>query len=154
MKRSIKDFYLSTLNENDNSFLHITSDVVDDIKNVNFSKGDDYIRIDFTTTYGKDLSIVTKFSEFKKWLSKNSLEHKHAFVSFVKDYVSKSKEVEDLNEIIDDSGNIMPDDDKPSNATNSHIGSSKFDLEKIYKQSIPKSIRFYSGDLGIGIISW
>jgi len=35
------------------------------------------------------------------------------------------------------------------------IGSkSNWDLEKVYKSSVPKSIRFYSGDMGTGMVVW
>ena len=60
----------------------------------------------------------------------------------------------DMNEIVDKDGNIYPDDDKPNNATNRMFGSSKFDLDKTYRQTVPRNSKYYSGDLGRGIITW
>jgi len=48
----------------------------------------------------------------------------------------------------------MGDDDQPPNTTNSMIGTSTWDLDKVYQSSIPKSIRHYSGSMGIGMVTW
>lgn len=153
----IKDYYLSLLSENEN-FRYVDNQSIGSIKDIDISKKDDYVKIDFETTYGKPASLVAKYSEFKKWYSNNIDKFQDVFKAFAAEYLSKSKEHEQepvVNEIVDDDGNIMSSDDKPNNATNSMIGSKNtWDLEKVYKSSIPKSIRFYSGDLGIGIISW
>ena len=46
-------------------------------------------------------------------------------------------------------------DDLPKNASNSMIGTThKMDLEKIFKRSMPKSVRNYSGNLGLGTVVW
>ena len=42
----------------------------------------------------------------------------------------------------------------PNNSTNTMVTSPKFDLEKIYKKFVPRSIRFYSGDMGMGAVTW
>lgn len=149
----IRDIVLHALNENED-YVHVSPKVIGDVIDVFFSQKDNYVRIDFSTTYGKNLSLAAKFTDFTKWANENAAKHKSIFMGFLKDFVSNSKEVQDMNEIVDDDGNIMGDDDKPNNATNSMVGSSVFDLEKIYRTSIPKSVRFYSGDSGIGSISW
>lgn len=155
----IKDYYLGFLNENEN-FFYVDSQTVGKVKDITMDKKDDYVKIDFETTYGKPASLVAKYSEFRKWYASNIDKFQDVFKSFAQYYLSKSKEGAGdgagvVNEIIDDEGNIMSNDDKPNNATNSMIGSKNtWDLEKVYKSSIPKSIRFYSGDMGIGIITW
>jgi len=114
--------------------------------------GDD-IKIKFETSYGKPMDLVVKMETFKNWASKKNV--KDVFKHFVIDFIEKSKEGdESLNEIVDDDGNIDLDDSIPNNSTNTMVTSPKFDLEKIYKKFVPKSIRFYSGDMGIGYISW
>lgn len=114
---------------------------------------DDDIRIKFETSYGKQMDLVVKMDTFKNWASKQNV--KDVFKSFVIDFIEKSKEGdESLNEIVDDNGDIDLDGDMPNNSTNTMVVSPKFDLEKIYKKFVPKSIRFYSGDMGIGYISW
>lgn len=154
----IKDFYLSLLSENEEYF-HIDSQSVGKVNDINLDKADDYIKIDFDTTYGKAASLVAKYSMFKNWYKHNINKFDDVFKAFVQEYISKSKQTDNtehaVNEIVDDDGNIMSSDDKPNNATNTMVGANnRWDLEKMYKSSIPKSIRFYSGDLGIGIITW
>lgn len=153
----IKDYYLSFLNENEN-FFYIDSKSVGKINDVNINKADDYVKIDFETTYGKSASLVAKYSQFKKWWQSNIDKHKDAFRAFVQEFLNTSKEIEQaaaMNEIVDDDGNIMSNDDKPNNATNTMVGANNtWDLEKLYKSSIPKSIRFYSGGYGTGLLTW
>jgi len=153
----IKDFYLSFLNESENVF-YIDNKSVGKVKDTTINKADDYIKIDFETTYGKDASLVAKYSMFKNWYSQNVDKFNDVFKAFAEAYLDKSRKDEEpapVNEIIDDDGNIMSSDDKPNNSTNSMVGSKNtWDLEKVYKSSIPKSIRYYSGDLGVGVITW
>lgn len=114
--------------------------------------GDD-IKIKFETSYGKEMDLVTKMDDFKSWASSKNI--KDVFKHFILDFIENSSEGdESLNEIVDDNGDIDLDGDMPNNSTNSMVTSPKFDLEKIYKSFVPKSIRFYSGDLGLGIITW
>lgn len=114
--------------------------------------GDD-IKIKFETSYGKEMDLVAKMEDFKSWASSKNI--KDVFKHFILDFIENSSEGdESLNEIVDDNGEIDLDGDMPNNSTNSMVTSPKFDLEKIYKSFVPKSIRFYSGDLGLGIITW
>jgi len=114
---------------------------------------DDDIKIKFETSYGKAMDLVVKLETFKNWASQKNV--KDVFKHFIIDFIEKSQEGdESLNEIVDDDGNIDLDDSIPNNSTNTMVTSPKFDLEKIYKKFIPKSLRFYSGDMGLGFISW
>lgn len=153
----IKDFYLSLLNEN-KDFFYIDSQSVGDIKDISIDKKNDYIKIDFETSYGKPASLIAKYSGFKNWYGSNVDQHDDVFKSFVKEYLNNTKECEpeqQMNEIIDDDGNIMPSTDKPNNSTNTMIGSKNvWDLDKVYKSSIPKSIRFYGSGIGAGFVTW
>jgi len=154
----IRDFYLSLLSENEDYF-HIDNQSIGKIEDINIDKTADYVKIDFETTYGKQASLVAKYSVFKNWYANNVNKVNDVFKAFVQEFISKSEQTENpelaVNEIVDDDGNIMASTDKPNNATNSMVGSNnKWDLEKLYKSSIPKSTRFYSGGLGIGMVSW
>jgi hypothetical protein len=153
----IKDYYLSFLNENED-FFYVDNQVVDRVIDMAFSKKDDYVKIDFMTTYGKNLSLVTHYSEFKKWYQNNIDKYNDVFKAYAQEFISNSKEVEEeapVTEIVDDDGNIMGNSDKPNNATNSMIGSkNNWDLEKVYKSNIPKSARHYFGNFGRGMITW
>ena len=153
----IKDYYLSLLSEN-KDFMYLDNQTIGKINDVVINKADDYIKIDFETSYGKKANLVAEYSKFKHWFSQNVNKFKDSFKSFVEEYIRSSQEekaAESVNEIVDDDGNIMPSTDKPNNATNTMVGANnRWDLEKVYKSSIPKSIRFYSGNLGIGLITW
>lgn len=153
----IKDFYFDILNENQDHF-YLDGQSVGAIKGVNINKSEDYIKIDFETTYGKPVGLVAKYTAFKQWYKNNVDKYSNVFKAFAQEYINRSKEQEKegtVNEIIDDDGNIMSSDDKPNNSTNTMVGANNnWDLEKVYKSSVPRSIRFFSGDLGIGLISW
>jgi len=150
-----KDYYLSILSENED-FFYADNQSIEKTTDVNIDKAGDTIKIDFNTTYGKPGSLVVKYSSFKDWYKKNIDKHDNVFKAFLEEYLSTSKETEEtVNEIIDDDGNIMSNNDKPNNATNSMVGSkNNWDLEKLYK-TLPKSIRFYGGGgLGMGFVTW
>lgn len=142
------------MSEWDADYNHISEDTVGGVEHVLFNKEDDYIRIDFSTSFGTKASMVTSFAKFKEWFSAKEVA-KPPYKEFVKDFLKVSSEKEDeLDEVIDDDGNLMGDDDMPPNTTNSMVGTSTWDLDKVYQSSIPKSIRMYSGDMGIGIMTW
>ena len=158
MKNSVKRLFLEAETDRDANYRPFSSDIIDRITNVEFNRKDDFIRIDFKTTYKKDMSLVAKFADFKKWTDGFFEEKGNAdnmFKKFAKDFASQSQEAkeEEVNEIIDKDNQIIPDDTIPSNATNSHIGlNHTMDLEKVFRRSMPKSVRNYSGNLGIGTV--
>jgi hypothetical protein len=158
----IKDLYLSFLNENTKDFFYLDESSIRDVDDVSLSKDDNYIRIDFTTTYDKPMSVVANYDDFVKWYSKSEKKGKEApeiFKSYLEKFVNTSSETDpfiaNMNEIVDDNGDIMASTDLPTNANGRMVGDKiRWDLERVYQSAIPKSIRFYSGDLGIGIITW
>lgn len=158
----IKDLYLSFLNENKEDFFYLDEGSIKEVIDVSLSKDSNYIKIDFTTTYGKTMSVVTNYDKFMIWYSENKekgYEPEELFKKYAEDFVRLSSETEpflaNMNEIVDDFGNIMPSTDLPTNANGRMVGDKiKWDLERVYQSSIPKAIRFYSGGLGIGIITW
>ncbi len=151
--KKLKDLCLDVLISEGEEIISISPGEVGKIVDVNFDKED--IKFDFETSYGKPMSLVIKMDDFKNWLKSNRGKFQDVFKYFIIDFLTQSSEGdESLNEIVDDNGDIMGDEDMPSNSTNSLVVGPKFDLEKIYKSFVPKSIRFYSGDLGIGAITW
>jgi hypothetical protein len=159
-KISIKDYYLGILAESDER-LHIDETNVSDVADVAFDSEEDYIRLDFTTTFGKKMSLVTKYSQFKNWFGKCKEDNKEdIYTSFIKDFIRVSNEViddkedseEEVNEIIDDSGQIMDDNPMPINNA-SLAGTSVWDTDKVYA-IVPRVSRMYMGDLGVGAVSW
>jgi len=158
MKNSIKNFLLESESEKDENFTYIKADTISKVLDIDFEKNDDYIKIDFLTTYNKKYSFLAKLTDFKKWLNQKGQEKASTlFKDYLKDFFSSSEEVKvkELDEIIDDTNEIMPDQDMPSNATNRMVGGDHtMDLEKIFKRSMPKSVRNYSGNLGLGTVVW
>jgi len=151
--KKLKDICLSVLLKEGEEVVSLSPGEIDKVIDVNFD-GED-IKIDFITTYGKKANLVVKTSDFKGWVEKNKDQFQDIFKYFIVDFLSQSTEGdESLNEIVDDNGDIDLDGDMPNNSTNSMVASPKFDLEKIYKSMVPKSIRFYSGDMGIGAVTW
>ena len=151
--KKLKDICLGVLLNEGEEVVSLSPGEIDKVIDVNFD-GED-IKFDFKTTYGKNASLVVKTSDFKEWISKNKEEFKDLFKYFIIDFLTQSTEGDDsLNEIVDDNGDIDLDDGMPNNSTNSMVTSPKFDLEKIYKKFVPKSIRFYSGDMGVGAVTW
>lgn len=149
--KSLKDLCLNVLiNEGEEVFSLSPSEVGDVI---DASVIGDNIKIKFETSYGKAMDLVVKVDALKNWISQ--MGTKNVFRSFVIDFLSKSQEGdESINEIVDDNGDIDLDGDMPNNSTNSMVVGPKFDLEKIYKSFVPKSIRYFSGSMGIGAIVW
>ena len=153
--KKLKDLAIGVLINEGEVEMQVSPDMVGDIVDVNFDKNDGYIKFDFQTPYGKTASAVADLNSFHSWLQSNKGKFNDIFRYFIIDFITQSQEGDSsLNEIVDDDGNIMADDGMPNNSTNTMVTSPKFDLEKIYKSFVPKSIRFYSGDLGIGIITW
>lgn len=158
----IKDLYLSFLNENTEDFFYLNESSIGNVENISLSKDDNYVRIDFVTTYGKPMSVVANYDDFINWYSaheKKTPDAQAIFKAYLEKFVKVSQETDpflaNMNEIVDDNGSIMPSTDLPTNANGRMVGDKiRWDLDRVYQSSIPKSIRFYSGDLGIGIITW
>jgi hypothetical protein len=151
--KKLKDICLGVLLNEGEEVVSLSPGEIDKVVDVSFD-GED-IKIDFKTTYGKTANLVVKTSDFKGWVTKNKEQFKDLFKYFIIDFLAQSTEGdESLNEIVDDNGDIDLDGGMPNNSTNSMVTSPKFDLEKIYKSMVPKSIRFYSGDMGVGAVTW
>jgi len=151
--KKLRDLCLEVLLKEGEDIDSIRVEDIDRVLDVDFNSED--IRIEFVTTYNKTMSLIIKNKDFNQWISKNKSKYNNIFKNFLIDFLSNSTEGgEELNEIVDDNGEIMGDEDMPINATNSLVKSPRFDLEKIYKSFIPKSIRFFSGSMGVGSIVW
>ena len=160
MKNSIKNFLLESESDKDDNFVYIKGNTIAKVNDVDFDKEKDFIKITFSTTYKKKYSFVAKLADFKKWLNSNAEEKDKSlpiFQKYLTDFFNSSSELKakPLDEIIDDTNEIMPDQDISSNATGRMVGAGNtMDLEKIFKRSMPKSVRNYSGNLGLGTVVW
>jgi len=157
MKNSIKFLFLESIG-NTNEFVYIKDNTFAKVYDVNFDIKDNYVKIDFSTTYNKKFSFVTSLLQFKRWLNScPKQKHSNVFFNYLTDFFNNSKQFDGdfVNEIIDDTNEVIPDQDIPSNATGRIVGTDNtMDLEKVFKKSMPKSIRNYSGNLGLGTVVW
>lgn len=152
----IKNVLLNILSESDESFFYLAPDVIGSVNNANLDYEKNLIVIDFNTVDGKNMALKTPYGCFEKWETSNP-DGNGDMMKFLVDFISKSKELtgkeENINEIVDEFGDIMADDDEPVNGNFSGIGRSKFDSEKVAHQTLAKGKRFYS-DYGLGIVTW
>ena len=150
----IKNIITKTLLES-TGYLHIEPNNIGEVTDVNIKKDEDAIIIEFKTADGTRASLLSKFCRFRDWFERKGHDMDNPFASYLKEFIelSSPKEEENLEEIIDGDGNFYGDDDQPSNGTNKMVGSSVWDLDKVYN-SLPKRSKNLSGDLGIGIITW
>lgn len=151
--KKLKDICLGVLLNEGEDVMSISPEEVGKVLDVDFNSDD--VVIKFETSYGKKMDLIIKTEDFKNWVVKNKEKFKDVFKYFVVDFLADAKKGDaSLNEIIDDAGNIDLDDGMPNNSTNTMVVSPKFDLEKIYKKFVPKSIEFYSSGMGVGAITW
>lgn len=159
--KSIKSLVIKTLSEGREPFEYLSYETVDFINNANLNENKKEFSVDFTTKGGIKAKLTTPDEHFYKWVEKYKKDNKENLVNgFLEYFLDNAKTIEDevkkeepLSEIIDDTGNIMGDDDLPSNATNALVGKSRFDTDKVVRQTSPKSKRAYS-DLGFGSVVW
>lgn len=154
-KNKIKNIVLEGFNDRQEPFFHLAPDIVGSVATANMDMGKDLFQIDFLTTDGRKMKLIVKNNSINNWFD-NCQDNNLGILDFVKDFIIKSKpeeecEIENLEEIVDEFGDIMPDEEQ--SPINRHVGNSKFDSDITIKQTIPKSKRYY-GDLGLGVITW
>lgn len=156
--KTLRQLYLESIDEATNASQ--ASELIDDVDKINqiddvdFDKSKNQLIIKYKTDSGKKVKLIVAYDKFLDWFLKNINDMSDIFMSFADDFLknSKSKDVDNMQEIVDLYGNIMGDDDTPSNSTNRMVGSSNRDTETIYNQSIQKKLRMYTGDLGAGAV--
>lgn len=154
MRADIRNKALKFLNESE-GHVHIDASTIAVVRDVKIDPKEDYIRIDFETSYGLAASILTKYGQFKKWYAKHKDKFANVFKAYTMAYLDASTEqVQPMEEIVDGDGNLYGDGDLPGNGTGKMVGQSVWDLEKVYASGSVRSSRNYTGDLGIGIITW
>ena len=153
----LRSLLFESFQESNEPFFYLAPDMIGSVTNANMDMEKNIFVVDFVTVDGRDMGLRVKNDCFNKWSEGNDGEES-GIQDFIKHFIGASRpedELEEgmLGEIVDEYGDIMPDDDLPNNANNTMIGTSKFGSEKAIKQSIPKSKRYY-GDLGLGVVTW
>jgi hypothetical protein len=155
-RKSITDLVLENIKEEKGNFFHLAPNMIGSVTNADMNISKNIFTVDFVTNQGNKMKLITKPSCFDNWTKIS--DNDSGMLDFVKSFIQLSTiedemESEKLEEIVDEYGDIIPDDDQPNNSSNSMVGNSKFDSEKSIKQTIAKSKRYY-GDLGLGVITW
>ena len=115
---------------------------------------DRFLKIKFNNSTGNELNLYVPVSSFTNWYN-TSKPTGNVMNKFVKEFI-QSPDVNDesvINEIVDEFGDIIGDEDEPNNSTNSMVGSSKFGSDKAIRQSVAK-ISTYDNNLGRGMVTW
>ena len=155
--KQLRSILIEGFNDRDESFYYLAPDIVGSVASANMNVDKNIFIIDFRTTDGRDMNLKVKNDCVNNWMN-NSENQNSNIVDFVKDFIHMSKSEDELSqetldEIVDEYGDIMSNDDMPNNANDSMVGKSKFDSEKAIKQTIAKSKRYY-GDMGLGVVTW
>lgn len=133
----------------------LNAEMIDKVIEVDLDREKGFIKIRFTTKDGNTKSLISEYEKFIEWLSKSVNEFSDIFSQFLYDFISSSEETQELQEFIDTHGNIDGSNEIPDNESGRMVGlGQKWDLEKIGRNSIQRPLRFYSGDLGVGIVAW
>lgn len=154
-QNKIKNIVLEGFNDRKESFFHLAPDIIGSVATANMDMGKNIFKIDFVTTDGRNMKLIVKNDSVNNWFQDCQSENS-GVLDFVKDFLVKSKPEEEcehgaLEEIVDEFGDIMPNDEQ--SPINRHVGSSKFDSDITIKQTVAKSKRYY-GDLGLGVVTW
>ena len=144
--------------QSDESYL--APDVVGSINNANIDKDKNVLTIDFTNSKNNaPMKFISRPETFHNWAKNDEFNSEESNVqSFLRDFLQNAQEKsingeEQLDEIIDEFGNLIGNNDLPSNATNSMAGLTKFDTEKTIKQTLPVSNKRYT-PYGLGYVLW
>ena len=154
----LRSLLFESFQEREEPFFYLAPDMIGSVTNANMDMEKNIFVIDFITVDGRNMGLRVKNDCINNWLEQDNGENA-GLQDFLKQFIGTSQSEDDseenemLGEIVDEYGDIMPDDDLPNNSNNSMIGNSKFGSEKAIKQTIPKSKRYY-GDLGLGVITW
>jgi hypothetical protein len=138
-------------------FYYLAPDVVGSINNFRLHQNKNVASMGFETNDGGKFNLVVPSETVFKWADSEGEDS--PMIDFVKAFISVSKPEdgdegsEMLDEIVDEDGNIIGLNDRPPNATFKQVGSSRKDSDKVFKQIVPKSKRYY-GDMGLGFITW
>lgn len=132
----------------------VVSDIGDvgSIEKVDFDKQKNKISIKYVTTSNQKVNLIVGYDKFLDWLIDNSDDFGDMFFMFTMEYLKSSEPQEELQEIVDEFGDIMGNDDLPNNATNTRVGSSNKDSETVYKQNRKRARYLYTNNLGAGMV--
>ena len=113
-----------------------------------------FLKIIFKNSLGNNLCLFVPITSFTSWYESNKPVG-DVLQKYVTEFLSNPA-VEDeqkINEIVNEFGDIIGDEDMGNNSTNTMVGKSKFGTDKAIRQTVPK-IKTYDAALGNGILTW
>ena len=113
-----------------------------------------FLKIIFKNSNEQNLCLIVPVTAFTGWYD-SSKPSGNVLQKFITEFV-KSPSVEDdslINEIVDEFGDLIGDDDMGNNSTNNMVGNSVFGTDKTIRQTVPK-IKTYDSNLGRGMVTW
>jgi hypothetical protein len=156
----LRNILFESFQERNESFFYLAPDIIGSVATANMDMDKNLFIIDFNTTDGRDLKLSVDNECVNNWMDKEENSNS-GLVDFIKHFLQTStpeeefeqnkEEVEPIEEIVDEYGDIMSDDDE--SAINPGIGKSKFDSDRVVKQVIPRTRRYYN-DNSLGVITW
>ena len=113
-----------------------------------------FLKVIFKNSAGQNLCLCIPVASFTSWFDSNKPSG-NVLHQFVNEFISHPAVEEEslMNEIVNEFGDIIGDEDMPNNSTNSMVGKSKFGTDKAIRQTVPK-IKTYDANLGHGIVTW
>lgn len=108
-----------------------------------------YIKVVFENSVGKKINLYVPKSIFTNWMSSAS-QKGSAVYNFTKNFLSQDGQI---NEIVDEFGDLIGDDDMGNNSTNTMVGKSKFGSDKAIRQTVAK-VKVYDSNMGRGVVTW
>lgn len=108
-----------------------------------------YIKVTFENSVGKKLNLYVPKSIFTNWMS-SAAQKGNVLYNFTKQFLSNGGQI---NEIVDEFGDLIGNTDMGNNSTNTMVGKSRFGTDKAIRQTIAK-VKTYDSNMGRGMITW
>ena len=155
MEKELRDRIRKIIQES-NEEISVEEEPTIDVSNVVSSDlvHNKFLKVIFKNSLGQNLCLHIPVSSFTTWYD-SSKPSGNVLQKFVNEFISYPS-VEDesvMNEIVNEFGDLIGDEDEPNNSTNTMVGKSKFGTDKAIRQTVPK-IKTYDANLGHGIVTW
>ena len=166
-KLSVKDVLIKSLNECEcnkekEKPFYLAPDVIGSINNATLHKDKNIFVINFNTTDGRKAIFNSPAETFFNWAEEKDLKNEENIAkSFLINFLQNAKELSNeenkqpLEEIVDELGNLIGNNDLPNNSSFNMVGNTTYiDTDKAVKQTMPKSKRYYGAWGGAGMAVW
>ena len=154
---NIKSIVSKILREGEEPFFHLVPDIIGSVNNPTRDEEKQIVMIGLNLKDGDNMKLIVPNKCYDGWKNQNQQRNNFAFV---KDFLNGSETVEklenidDLNEIVDEYGNLFNDnEDLPPNITSSPGYSNHKSGDAATRQFVSRYQRLIS-PLGYGGVVW